>query len=190
MAIPVHIFAKDMTVSERLEEYIQKKFGKLDHYLDYLEEVRVEVKYIASARQNEDRHVAQVTARGRGKILRVEERNEDIFAAIDTAVDKIERRIEKLKGRLTQKVRSEATSAIQGGTSPIEESTSGESLKPLITRRKNMLLEPMAERDAIEQMQLLGHEEFFVFQNIDNGKISVIYRRRDGDFGIIENEIR
>jgi putative sigma-54 modulation protein len=188
MTIPVDIYAKDIVVTERIQEYIEKKFSKLDHHLDLLEEVRVEIKHNATVRHVEDKHNTQVTAKGReGVTLRVEERNEDLFASIDAALDKIERRIEKYKGKQNQKNKQEAEleEAFLG-----EDSSVNETGVFTIRRRKRMVLEPMTEKEAMEQMQMIGHEEFFLFQDIANGKFSVLYRRRDGTFGIIETEIR
>jgi putative sigma-54 modulation protein len=189
MAIPVHIFAKDMAVTDRLKQYVEKKLGKLDHHLDFLEEIRVEIKYNATVRQAEDRHVTQVTAKGKNITLRVEERNEDVLASVDMALDKMERRIEKFKGKQTLKHKGEAPRQKVPADLHYEEE-SREGFNNAITRRKKMVLEPMSEADAIDQMQMLGHEEFFLFQNISTGKINLIYRRRDGYFGIIETDLR
>jgi putative sigma-54 modulation protein len=188
MAIPVNIYGKDIVVTERIKDYVEKKFGKLDHHLDLLEDVRVELKHNATVRRVEDKHITQVTVKGRGGVtLRVEERNEDVFTSIDSALDKIERRIEKYKGKQIQKNKQDPN---------LEESLRGLEMPDVdaepyaIHRRKRMVLEPMTEKEAMDQMQLLGHEEFFLFQDVSKDKVCVIYRRRDGNFGIIETEIR
>jgi putative sigma-54 modulation protein len=188
MTIPVHIYTKDIEGTDRVKQYIEKKFNKLDHHMDLLEEVRVEIKHNATVRRQEDKHITQVTAKGRGGVtLRVEERNEDAFASIDSALDKVERRIEKYKGKQIQKNKQE--SGLEESLMNVDREVD-ENAAYTIHRRKRMLLEPMTEKEAIDQMQMIGHEEFFLFQDITKSQLCLIYRRRDGNFGIIETEIR
>jgi len=99
MTVPVEVVSRNMEVSERLQNYIDRKIAKLDRYLPGIEEARVDVTYAKSARNAADRQIAQITVRGKGFILRSEERADDIFAALDTALDKIQRRIERYKGK-------------------------------------------------------------------------------------------
>ncbi|MDP2975313.1 MAG: ribosome-associated translation inhibitor RaiA, partial [Anaerolineales bacterium] len=92
MALKVEVLAKNMEVTDRINEYVTKKVSKLDRYLSDIEEVKIELANIKSARSALDRHVAQITVHGRrGELLRTEERSEDIFAAFDTALDKMQR---------------------------------------------------------------------------------------------------
>ena len=95
MANKVEIFAKNLKVTERIEEYANKKITKLYRYLNDIEETRVDLSYAKAARNAADRQVAQITIRGRGYILRTEERADDIFAAIDEAVEKMQRQISR-----------------------------------------------------------------------------------------------
>src|SRR5690606_22313036 len=99
MAIKVDIFTKNLKMTERLEEYVNKKITRLYRYLKDIDETRVDLSYIKSARSASDRQVAQLTIRGKGYILRTEERADDIFAAIDEAVEKMQRQIARLKGK-------------------------------------------------------------------------------------------
>ena len=91
MALKVDIFARNMEMNDRISEYVNKKVAKLDRFLNNIDETRVDLSYAKSARSASDRQVAQITIRGRGYILRTEERADDIFAAIDAALDKMQR---------------------------------------------------------------------------------------------------
>ncbi len=185
MALEVAIFPKNMDLTDRISEYVTKKVSKLDRYLPDVEETRVDLAYLKSARNPSDRQVAQITIRGRGYILRTEERAEDIFTAIDAALEKMHRKMERFKGKRARG-RGDGTPASQVGTdtgTPVLEE--GEEM-PVIARRKTFSLVPMDEMEAIEQMQQLGHENFFVFFNANTNLVNVLYRRRDGTYGLIE----
>ena len=183
----IEIVGHEMQVSDRLKEYVNKKLAKVDRHLPNLEETRVDLEYIKSARSASDRYIAQITLRGKGFILRSEERSDDIRNALDEALDKILRRIERFKGK-RQRGRVDVKSSEEETmeTVPVKE----EEMGALITRRKTFELEPLAEEDAVEQMRLLGHDNFFIFINMKSGKINVVYRRRDGTYGLIEPKIR
>lgn len=182
MTIDVEIFTKNMEVTDRIQDYVNKKVGKLDRYLTEIEEARVDLAFVKAARSSTDRQVAQITIRGKGFILRSEERADDIFTAMDNALDKMQRRIERYKGK-RNRGRGDGKSAAEViDTQPLEEE---EVTGPIIARRKTFSLQPMNELEAIEQMALLGHENFYIFFNVDTNSINVLYRRRDGDFGLI-----
>lgn len=185
MPVNVIINARDMEVSDRLHDYVTKKVSKLDRYLDVLEEATVELRYIKTARKATDRNVAQLTIRGKGVILRAEERTDDIFASIDSVMDKIHRRIDRYKGKHWKNRgdgRSVAEAILESQVGAGEEAPDA----PTIVRRKRFSLEPMDASEAIEQMGLLGHENFFVFLNADTNQVNILYRRRDGSLGLIE----
>jgi putative sigma-54 modulation protein len=191
MALEVDIYGRNLEVTDRMQDYVVKKVSKLDRFLPGIEEARVDLAYIKSARSASDRQVAQITVRGRGFVLRSEERAEDIFAAIDAALDKMQRRIERYKGKHTRgrgDGRSAAEVAPVEGGEPIIDEETGE-LQPAIVRRKQFVLTPMDELEALEQMSLLGHENFFVFFNANTNAVNVLYRRRDGAYGLIEPTI-
>lgn len=182
MALEVAIFQKNMELTDRISEYITKKISKLDRFLNDIEETRVDLDYQKSARNPSDRQVAQITIRGRGYILRTEERSDDIFAAVDQALEKMQRQIERFKGKRARG---------RGDGTPVAEvvaeaSAVDEEAQPVIARRKSFNLVPMDEMEAIEQMIQLGHDNFFVFYNADSNKINVLYRRRDGSYGLID----
>lgn len=189
MAVAVEVYGRNMEVTDRIQDYVTKKISKLDRYLTGIEEARVDVAYVKSARSANDRQVAQITVRGKGFILRSEERADDVFAAFDTALDKIQRRIERYKGK-RNRGRGDGRSAAEvthPETTPVEEETN--ELGPIIARRKRFMLIPMDENEAIEQMELLGHESFFVFYNVKTNSVNVLYRRREGTYGLIETEM-
>ncbi len=188
MALRVDINVKNLELNDRLRDYVEKKIGKLDRYLDVLEEAKVDLTYAKTARSAKDRNIAQVTIRGKGVLLRAEERTEDMFASIDLVLDKVYRQIERYKGRRWNNRgdgRSAADAALEAGLGEAEES----ELANRIVRRKRHLLTPMDEREAVEQMALLGHEDFFVFLNSESNQVNVLYRRRDGSLGLIETEV-
>ena len=189
MALKVEIFAKNMEVNERLNDYVSKKVSKLDRFLNGIEQTRVDLSYEKAARSSADRQVAQITIWGKGFILRTEERADDIFAAVDTALDKMQRQIERLKGK-RQKGRGDGTPA-SGVTTMLEteEEVETEEEAPVIARRKHFVLTPIDELEAVEQMRLLGHDNFFVFYNANSNTINVLYRRRDGSYGLIEPNV-
>lgn len=189
MTVPVEITTKNMELNDRLRDYVEKKAEKLDRYLDVIETVKVDLTYAQSARSAEDRQVVQLTVRGKGVLLRAEERTEDIFASVDLVLDKIHRQIERYKGRRWRgrgdgKTISEATMPPE----PIDALEDADGLD-LIARRKLHMLTPMDEAEAIEQMELLDHEDFFVFLNAHTDQVNILYRRRNGTLGLIETEI-
>jgi len=186
MALEVQVVGRNMEVTDRLFDYVSKKAVKLDRYLSDLEEARVELAFVKSARSAGDRQVAQVTVRGKGYLLRSEERSDDIYAAVDTALDKMQRQMERFKGK-RQRGRGDGKTAAQVTTekTPVEDIE-----KSLIVRRKKFSLTPMDENDALDQMINLSHEDFFIFYNPATNSVNVLYRRREGDYGLIETEIR
>jgi putative sigma-54 modulation protein len=176
MALEVQVYGRNMEVTDRIYEHVHKKTSKLDRYLNGIEEARVDLAYVKSARSAADRQVAQITIRGRGFLLRAEERADDIYAALDTAVDRIQRQMERYKGK-HYRGRGDGKSAAEVTATPTEEKVEE---GPVVVRRKKFLLTPMDEVEAMEQMSLLSHEDFFVFYNAATNAVNVLYRRRDG----------
>lgn len=188
MTVPVQITTKNMELNDRLRDYVEKKAEKLDRYLDIIDNVKVDLTYAQSARSAEDRQVAQLTVRGKGVLLRAEERSEDIFASVDLVLDKIFRQIERYKGR-RWRGRGDGKTISEVTMPPIDDLDDTTDELDLIARRKRHLLTPMDEVEAIEQMSLLDHEDFFVFLNANTNQVNVLYRRRNGTLGLIETEI-
>ena len=186
MAFELGITARNMEVTDRIRDYVNKKVAKLDRHFDDIEEIRVDLAYAKSVRSSTDRHVAQITARGRGFMLRSEERADEIFAAFDIALEKMQRQVERYKGK-RQKGRGDGRSVSE---LVLEKESIEEEEIAVIARRKKFDLVPMSEEEALEQMKLLAHDNFFIFFNVDKNAINVLYRRRDGSYGLIEPIVR
>ncbi len=175
------IKGKNVEVTDWLRQYVEKKIGKLDRYLPTITEARVELS-VEKAKSAQDRQVVQVTVRSNGAILRAEERSDDMFASIDSVLDKMYRQIARYKGKRYGRGR-----APQGERVPLEEEREEEE-PPRIVRVKRFALTPMDQDEAIEQMELLGHD-FFVFFNVEDNAVNVVYRRRDGHYGLLQPEL-
>lgn len=190
MSVKVEIFVHNLELSDRLKDYVTKKVSKMDRYLDVIEEAKVDLSYAKSARSANDRQVAQITLRGKGVLLRAEERTDDIFASVGAVLDKLYRQIERYKGK-HWKSRGDGRSAkeLAQAIEPLPPDTAELTVRDMIVRRKQFLLTPMDEREAVEQMALLDHEDFFVFLNAETNQVNVLYRRLDGKLGLIESEI-
>lgn len=186
MAFELEITARNMEITDRIKEYVNKKVAKLDRHFENIEEIKVDFSYIRSVRSSTDRFVTQITARGKGFMLRAEESAEETFAAFDIALEKMQRQVERYKGK-HQKGRGDGRSV--GEIGEIPESVEEEETA-VIARRKKFDLVPMSEEEALEQMKLLAHENFFIFFNVGNNAINVLYRRKDGSYGLIEPVIR
>ena len=189
MAQNLEIFGREFEVTDHMHDYVTKKVAKLDRHLDSIDQIRVDLAFVKAARSAADRYVAQMTVYGKGFILRSEERSDDIRTALDAAMEKLSRQIDRFKdkrkrGRGDGKSASEVAPEVE----PVGEGEPEET--PVIMRRKKFDLIPMAEDEAIEQMKLLGHDNFFVFYNVKVGGVNVLYRRRDGTYGLIEPRVR
>ena len=173
-------------MTEKIEEYVNKKAGNLDRYLPTIDSVRVELAHFKAARSATDRNVVQITVYGKGFTLRTEERADEALAAFDRAVDNMQTQIERYKGK-HQHGRGDGRSAAEAAE-PIIDDETGE-LSPLVARKKKFVLYPMNEEEAVVQMRNLGHDNFFIFYNAETSKINVLYRRRNGSYGLIEPEL-
>lgn len=175
------ITGKNMEISDRIREYVDKKAGRLDRYLRGIDDASLELTR-QSAKSAEDRHIAQLTVRVRGTILRAEERAADVFTAFDAVMDKMYRQI------IRYKTRRRGRGRVQRGElqPPIEEYE--EETPRQIVRSKRFVVLPMDEEEAAEQMELLGHD-FFLFLSASTGDLNIIYRRWDGNYGLIEPEL-
>ena len=178
------IKGRNIEITDRLRDYAEKKMGKLDRYLPTINEVWVELS-VEGARAAHDRQVCQVTVRANGTILRAEERSDDMFTSIDAVLDKIYRQIARYKGKRQNRWRS---AGIQPEPLPLEIEEEEEEETSAIVRFKRFPVTPMSPEEAVEQMELLGHD-FFVFFNADEGQINVLYRRKDGNYGVIQPEL-
>lgn len=192
----VQIHGRNVKISERVEEFAMRKLERLDRYLPNIHDVRLELTR-QNTRRGEDILVAQVTVRHRrGAILRAEERGagDDLQGVVTNVIDNMYRRIERFKGKRTRKgaerfserfgaTREELETAEETPSAEMPEAASHEMFAE-VARHKEIIVTPMSEHDAIEQMELLGHS-FFVFFNEDTGGVNVLYRRADGDYGVL-----
>jgi putative sigma-54 modulation protein len=185
MPLKMEIYTKELELTDRIHEYTVKKVSRLEKYLNEIDECRVDLWHARNARNSSDRYIAQVTIRGRGFILRAEERASVIYAAIDATVDKMSRQIERFKGKHWRHRGEESSKEKE----TLPETELDEIPEPVIVRRKSFLLTPMDELEAMEQLQLLGHEDFFVFLNAKTNQVNVLYKRRDGSYGLIETVV-
>ena len=174
------ITGKNLEVSDWMRSYIEKKFGKLDRFLSMIQEIRVELSAQPTKSANH-RYVCQVTVRSRGNILRAEERAGDIRDAIDIVIEKMYSQIERYKGKHWDKrFGAEAESAVE--EEALEEDAT------VIVRRKRFLVSPMDEQEAVQQMELLGHD-FFLFYNVEDEAVNLVYRRKDGQYGLLQPDM-
>jgi putative sigma-54 modulation protein len=171
----------NVEVSETIRAYVEKKVGKLDRYLPTLDEGKVEISQ-EGTKLPQQRFTVQVTLDSRGVLIRAQEKSKDVRAAIDKVADVLSKRIERYKGKLYDKSRG-VSFARQGAA--IEE----EEIEPpgRVVKTKHFLVKPMPVDEAIKQMELLGHD-FFLFVDADTDRLNLLYRRGDGNYGLIEPE--
>ena len=183
---------KNFVISDRIREYVEKKIGKLDRYLPDIGETRVEITE-EKTKSAKDSKIVQVTLRTNGTILRAEERSEAIYACIDAAVDKIHRQIVRYKGKRTDRWRGQGhinrphDDVLPELEQSVIEAIAEENEREIV-RTKRFMVHPMSEEEAIDQMQLLGHN-FYIFYNDNVGRINVVYRRSDNNYGLLDPEL-
>lgn len=181
----IAIYGKNIDVTEALKDYARRKVGKVARYFDDPLQAQVTLSI------ERDRHIVEVTipVPFNGLLIRAEEESDDMYASIDLVVDKLERQIRKFKTRLNRKARrlegTTATAVVEPETDEEEWVEAAE--EPRVVRTKRFAMKPMTVDEAILQMNLLGHD-FFVFSNAATGDVNVLYRRRDGNYGLIEPE--
>ena len=183
MQLTVH--GRHLEVTDWIHKYIEKKVNRLERYLPQVQEMRAELTQ-SETRAAADRYTAQITLWANGQILRAEESTSDIFASIDATIDKMANQLQRFKGRrFHSRRRAAAAASMEAEMAPAPEEVEPEEDAGAIIRRKQFPLEPMNEQEALEQMELLGHD-FFVFFNPEAKAVNVIYRRRDGNYGLLQ----
>ncbi len=174
------IRGRNIEITDQVEAYARKRIMRLERFLPTISQAELELAQ-ENTRSRDQRQIAQLTIRMTpGILLRAEERHADLLAAIDLVVDKMERRIERFKGRREGRSRAEATESVSAGE---VSSPAGR-----IVKIKRFEVTAMTPEEAIEQMELLGHD-FFIFYNPETASINLIYRRRDGNYGLIQPEL-
>ena len=178
----LRITGKNMDVSPAVHGYIKRKLGKLNRYLRNIVESRVEISE-EKTKSPHQRFVVRVTIHSSSTRLRGEERGQDLFTAIDKVVEVMNRQIEHHKGKLYEKGRG--NSFARG-----KFNEEVEAVKPVrdIVKVKRFTVKPMSMAKAIDQMELLSHD-FFLFLNADTEELNLLYRRKDGNYGLIEPEL-
>ena len=169
----LNIRGDKLVVTKAIKDYVTEKMSKLDKYFEEASKIKASILI----KVKNDEQIIEVTVPTSKFTLRAEEKHNDLYAAIDLVIDKLERQIRKNKTRLNNKFKNIIQFDINTDTE-VEEDTLN------IIKRKNITTKPMDEEEAILQMELLNHD-FFVFKNVDEECVSVIYKRKDNDYGII-----
>ena len=172
------IRGEKIEITDAIKSYIEQKIGKLDKYFENADDITANV--LVKIRDKVQK--IEITVPAQQYTLRSEEANEDLYAAIDLTVDKLERQIRKNKTKINSKIKK---NLIQNFELDLEDNFEEETSKVL--KRKKVDMKPMDEEEAIMQMNLLGHS-FFVFKNSETDSISVVYQRKDGNYGIIDTK--
>lgn len=170
----ITVRGKGIQITNALKQHVEKRLGRMEKY--FIDETEAQVTLTVE----KDRHVVEVTIPVNGYLIRGEEETNDMYASIDMVVDKLEKQVNKYKTKLAKKLRNNSFKDIVGKTEVTYE-------EPVIKRTKSFSIKPMPPEEAILQMNLLGHS-FFVFSNAETEQVNVVYRRKDGNYGLIEPE--
>jgi putative sigma-54 modulation protein len=181
----LQISGKNMELSTEIRRYIERKLGRLDHYLPDITESKVEVSR-EKTKAPEQHFVVQLTIESNGTLLRSEERGADLATAVDRAAAVMNRRIEHFKGKLYDRRKGKRTN--QSIRLSPEEKPALPQASGRVVKTKRFSLKPMAVDEALDQMEILGHD-FFLFFNADTEKVNLLYRRKDDNYGLIEPEL-
>lgn len=168
----------NVDITPAMKTHIEEKIGRLAKYIDKID--NVEATIIVRVRNNEQ--IIEVTIPTDKYTLRAEETHTDLYAAVDLVIDKLEGQIRKHKTKLLGRIKKEPSLEKLLKTEEIESTN-----EPKIVKRKSVDSKPMGELEATLQMELIGHD-FFIFDNIDEDCISVVYKRKDGNYGIINTK--
>ena len=177
----IFVRGKNIKVTEAIEGYVKEKLNRLDTYLGDSENVKANVLLNVHGRSQK----VEVTIPLKNFILRAEDVQEDLYAAIDTVADKLQRQIRKNKTRLASKKMK--TVAVQDFVFDKIEDVEEEDKEEKIVKRKKVEVKPMSEEEAILQMELLGHQ-FYIFKDAETLKPTLVYKRKEGNYGVIETE--
>jgi putative sigma-54 modulation protein len=180
--VRLQVKGKNVDVTDSLKDYALQKLGKLDKHLNEAARLELElhVEKNPSISQNQ---VAEATVWTKGPVLRARESSNDMKASIDMLVDKLERQASRYRDKRKRGPgRGNHTQAVEGTPVVADEE------QPLIVKTKQFAVKPMTPEEAVLQLELINHD-FFVFQNADTSDVNVVYRRRDGNYGLIEPQI-
>lgn len=177
----VTVIAKDIELTPALRESVEKKIGKLEKYFEGDVEAKATLKVQKTKQRNE--HKIEVTIPFSGSMLRCEESTEDMYKSIDLVEDKLERQIRKQKTKLSRKKGGSVRFAVAADSADAVSEDEGNVVKV-----KKFGVKPMSSEEAILQMDLLGHN-FFLYQDAETNKVNAVYKRKDGNYGILEPEL-
>lgn len=175
----INVRGKNIEVTPALKEYAERRIGKLEKFLGE------DFEAVVALSVTKEEQTVEVTIPFNGMIIRGEESTADMYSSIDLVIDKLEKQVEKYKGKIMER-RVRAT----GGKPVSKKPSTKEKAKengPRVVKTKRFAVKPMDVDEAILQMNLLGHS-FFVFFNAENEQVNVLYRRKDGNYGLIEQE--
>ncbi len=196
MKLLVH--GRQINITDNLEDYVEKRIERLERHMPQVTEVRAELSHLPT-KSASDSFTCQLTMWAKKRIFRAEEASADIHAAIDKAVDKMDRQVEKVAGRQKKHQRASlvtSTEAVMAANPDaildIAEAQFAETIEmpPIgqIMRRKEFMLSPMTEEEAIDQMELLDHD-FFLFYNAADDAVNLLYHRKDENYGLLQPRI-
>jgi len=176
----INVTAKGVEVPPGLKEYVQQKLVKLERLLRKIDTVD-----IACSRERQWR-IVEMMLNADGLLLRGEDRAADVLLAVDSLLGKLERRVKKSRSKQVQRYR-EAPETRDAWAAALEGEQAESVPDSRLVRSKRFLLKPMNPEEAAAEMDLLGHD-FYVFRNAETEQVNVLYRRRDGHYGLIEPE--
>ena len=176
----LNIRGDKLVVTDAIKAYVEEKIEKLDKYFDNDD---IEAKILVRVANN--KQIIEVTIPTNRYTLRAEEDSEDLYAAIDLVLDKLERQIRKNKTKLNDRYKKD--NIIDFNFDIIEEYENDDKEENLIVKRKNIEVKPMDEEEAILQMELLGHQ-FYMYKDSETNQPAVVYKRNDGNYGVMEAE--
>lgn len=174
----ITISGKQIELTNALKNRVEDRFSKLDRYF------HKETEAFVTLSVQREYQTVEATIHSGSLILRAEEATDDMYVSIDKAVDTLERQLRKHKTRIEKKLKKEYFDATKLSQIPYEEDVS-EEVEFKIVKTKRFEIKPMSPEEAILQMNLIGHQ-FFVFSNAETGSSNVVYKRKDGDYGLIE----
>ncbi|NMM61527.1 ribosome-associated translation inhibitor RaiA [Clostridium sp. P21] len=172
----ITVSGKNIEVTSALRNTVERKLSKLEKYFN------PDVEVYATLSVQKNRQIVEVTIPFNGVILRGEEENDDMYASIDLVVDKLEGQIRKQKTKLQRRNHSDS---LKFQFIPDVEPKDKDESK--IVKTKKFAIKPMSSEEAVLQMELLGHN-FFVYKSAEDGEVNVVYKRKDGNYGLIEPE--
>ena len=188
----VMIYGKNIDVTPALKSYVEEKVKKLGKYFHEAVNNDAQEAYV-SMEVERDRHIVEVTVYINGLILRGEEDSNDMYASIDGVIEKLERQVRKYKTRIKRRIKEKKREFKEGYKEErteevfkdVEKEEYEDEYRPKVVRTKRFAIKPMVVEEAIMQMDLLGHD-FFVFTNAETNRVNVVYKRKRGDYGLIE----